>query len=157
MGESTTIREYVWASGDARIGNLCEIGSDVIAKQDAYIGEGVKINGKLVVSGTLDIGEKVEIAEGFEATGEIAVRNPMPVLRVHYHLFHDDAQDRKREGTRPDPRQPLYRRRREGGNPAHDPRPVKAEHEGLLGPLLNEDREEVQAARQHPGRFDRCP
>jgi predicted acyltransferase (DUF342 family) len=80
VGESTTIREYVWASGDARIGNLCEIGSDVIAKQDAYIGEGVKIAGKLVVSGALDIGEKAEIAEGFEATGEIAVRNPMPVL-----------------------------------------------------------------------------
>ena len=43
------------------------IGSDVIAKQDAYIGEGVKIPGRLVVSGTLDIGEKVEIAQGFEA------------------------------------------------------------------------------------------
>lgn len=80
VGESTKIREYVWANGDARIGNLCEIGSDVIAKQDAYIGEGVKIFGKLKVSGALDIGEKVEIAEGFEATGEIAVRNPMPVL-----------------------------------------------------------------------------
>ncbi len=80
VGESTKIREYVWANGDARIGNLCEIGSDVIAKEDAYIGEGVKINGKLVVSGTLDIGENVEIAQGFEATGEIAVRNPMPVL-----------------------------------------------------------------------------
>ena len=80
VGESTKIREYVWANGDARIGNLCEIGSDVIAKQDAYIGEGVRINGRLVVNGTLDIGENVEIAEGFEATGEIAVRNPIPVL-----------------------------------------------------------------------------
>ena len=80
VGESTKIREYVWANGDARIGNLCEIGSDVVAKQDAYIGEGVKIAGKLVVSGALDIGEKVEIAQGFEATGDIAVRNPMPVL-----------------------------------------------------------------------------
>lgn len=80
VGESTKIREYVWAEGDARIGNLCEIGSDVIAKQDAYIGEGVKIAGRLVVSGTLDIGENVEIGQGFEATGEIAVRNPMPVL-----------------------------------------------------------------------------
>jgi len=39
-----------------------------------------EIAGKLVVSGALDIGEKVEIAQGFEATGEIAVRNPMPVL-----------------------------------------------------------------------------
>ncbi|MFA5331702.1 MAG: polymer-forming cytoskeletal protein [Methanoregula sp.] len=80
VGESTKIREYVWANGDVRIGNICEIGSDVIAKQDAYIGEGVKISGKLKVNGALDIGEKVEIDEGFEATGEIAVRNPMPVL-----------------------------------------------------------------------------
>jgi predicted acyltransferase (DUF342 family) len=80
VGESTKIREYVWASGDARIGNWCEIGSDVIAKEDAYIGEGVRISGKLVVSGALDIGEKVEITDGFEAKGEIEVRNPMPVL-----------------------------------------------------------------------------
>jgi len=80
VGESSKIREYVWASGDARIGNWCEIGGDVIAKQDAYIGEGVKINGKLVVSGALDIGEKVEIRDGFEAKGSIEVRNPMPVI-----------------------------------------------------------------------------
>jgi Predicted acyltransferase len=80
VGESTKIREYVWANGDARIGNLCEIGSDVIAKENAYIGEGVHIAGKLAVNGALDIGENVEIAQGFEATGEIAVRNPMPVL-----------------------------------------------------------------------------
>jgi predicted acyltransferase (DUF342 family) len=79
VGESTKIREYVWASGDARIGNWCEIGSDVIAKEDAYIGEGVKINGKLAVNGALDIGEKVEIRDGFEAKGDIEVRNPMPV------------------------------------------------------------------------------
>jgi len=80
VGESTKIREYVWASGDARIGNWCEIGNDVIAKEDAYIGEGVKINGKLSVNGALDIGEKVEIKEGFEAKGDIEVRNPMPVF-----------------------------------------------------------------------------
>jgi len=80
VGESTKIREYVWANGDVRIGNWCEIGNDVVAKEDAYIGEGVKINGKLVVSGALDIGEKVEIKEGFEAKGDIEVRNPMPVF-----------------------------------------------------------------------------
>jgi len=80
VGESSKIREYVWANGDVRIGNLCEVGSDVIAKKDAYIGEGVKINGRLVVEGTLDIGEKVEIREGFEAKGPIEVRNPMPVF-----------------------------------------------------------------------------
>jgi len=79
VGESSKIREYVWASGDARIGNWCLIGSDVIAKGDAYIGEGVKITGKLEVHGALDIGEKVEIREGFEAKGDIAIRNPMPV------------------------------------------------------------------------------
>lgn len=80
VGDSTKIREYIWADGDARVGNWCEIGSDVIAKQDAYIGEGAKIAGRLKVAGTLDIGERVEIREGFEATGNIEVRNPMPVL-----------------------------------------------------------------------------
>ncbi|RPI37628.1 MAG: acyltransferase [Methanoregulaceae archaeon] len=80
VGESSKIREYVWASGDARIGNWCEIGSDVIAKEDAYIGEGVRINGRLEVNGALDIGEKVEIKEGFSARGNIEVRNPMPVF-----------------------------------------------------------------------------
>ncbi len=80
VGDSTKIREYIWAEGDARIGNWCEIGSDVIAKQDAYIGEGAKIGGRLKVTGTLDIGERVEIREGFTATGAIEVRNPMPVL-----------------------------------------------------------------------------
>jgi predicted acyltransferase (DUF342 family) len=80
VGESSKIREYVWANGDARIGNWCVIGSDVIAKGDAYIGEGVQINGKLAVNGALDIGEKVEIKEGFEAKGNIEVRNPMPVF-----------------------------------------------------------------------------
>jgi predicted acyltransferase (DUF342 family) len=80
VGESSKIREYVWASGDVRIGNWCEVGNDVIAKQDAYIGEGVKIAGKLEVNGTLDIGEKVEIGEGFEAKGNVEIRNPMPVF-----------------------------------------------------------------------------
>ena len=103
VGESTTIREYVWASGDARIGNLCEIGSDVIAKQDAYIGEGVKIPGKLVVSGTLDIGEKVEIAQGFRGDRRDCGAKPDAGARLYPHLPHDDAQDREREGTRPDP------------------------------------------------------
>jgi predicted acyltransferase (DUF342 family) len=80
VGDSTKIREYIWADGDARVGNWCEIGSDVVAKQDAYIGEGAKILGKLKVAGTLDIGERVEIREGFEATGAIEIRNPMPVI-----------------------------------------------------------------------------
>ncbi len=80
VGESSKIREYIWANGDVRIGNWCEVGNDVIARENAYIGEGVKIAGKLVVSGALDIGEKVEIREGFEAKGDVEVRNPMPVF-----------------------------------------------------------------------------
>jgi predicted acyltransferase (DUF342 family) len=105
VGESSKIREYVWASGDARIGNWCEIGNDVIAKKDAYIGEGVKINGKLEVNGELDIGEKVEIREGFEAKGNIEIRNPMPVfmfiiiyLMTLLHIQNEKELDRILDG-----------------------------------------------------------
>jgi predicted acyltransferase (DUF342 family) len=105
VGESSKIREYVWASGDARIGNWCEIGNDVIAKKDAYIGEGVKINGKLEVNGELDIGEKVEIKEGFEAKGNIEIRNPMPVfmfiiiyLMTLLHIQNEKELDRILDG-----------------------------------------------------------
>jgi predicted acyltransferase (DUF342 family) len=105
VGESSKIREYVWASGDARIGNWCEIGNDVIAKKDAYIGEGVRINGKLEVNGELDIGEKVEIREGFEAKGSIEIRNPMPVfmfiiiyLMTLLHIQNEKELDRILDG-----------------------------------------------------------
>lgn len=101
VGESSKIREYVWANGDVRIGNWCEIGSDVIAQEDAYIGEGVTINGKLAVNGALDIGEKVEIKEGFEAKGNIEIRNPMPVylfiiiyLMTLLHIENEKELDR---------------------------------------------------------------
>jgi len=105
VGESSKIREYVWANGDARIGNWCVIGNDVIAKEDAYIGEGVTINGKLEVSGELDIGEKVEIKEGFTAKGNIAIRNPMPVfmfiiiyLMTLLHIQNEKELDRILDG-----------------------------------------------------------
>jgi predicted acyltransferase (DUF342 family) len=105
VGESSKIREYVWASGDARIGNWCEIGNDVIAKEDAYIGEGVKIHGRLSVNGALDIGEKVEIRDGFEARGSIEVRNPMPVflfiiiyLMTLLHIENEKELDRILDG-----------------------------------------------------------
>ncbi|MDD1688773.1 MAG: acyltransferase, partial [Methanoregula sp.] len=29
VGESSKIREYVWANGDVRIGNWCDVGGDV--------------------------------------------------------------------------------------------------------------------------------
>ncbi len=105
VGESSKIREYVWASGDVRIGNWCEIGNDVIAKEDAYIGEGVRINGKLEVNGELDIGEKVEIKEGFKAKGTIEIRNPMPVfmfiiiyLMTLLHIENEKELDRILDG-----------------------------------------------------------
>lgn len=105
VGESSKIREYIWASGDVRIGNWCEIGNDVIAKEDAYIGEGVRINGKLEVNGELDIGEKVEIKEGFEAKGTIEIRNPMPVfmfiiiyLMTLLHIENEKELDRILDG-----------------------------------------------------------
>ena len=105
VGESSKIREYVWANGDARIGNWCEIGNDVIAKENAYIGEGVRINGKLEVNGALDIGEKVEIREGFEARGNIEIRNPMPVfmfiiiyLMTLLHIQNEKELDRILDG-----------------------------------------------------------
>jgi len=105
VGESSKIHEYVWANGDVRIGNWCEIGNDVIAKEDAYIGEGVRINGKLEVNGALDIGEKVEIRGGFEARGNIEVRNPMPVfmfiiiyLMTLLHLQNEQELDRILDG-----------------------------------------------------------
>ena len=105
VGESSKIHEYIWANGDARIGNWCEIGNDVIAKKDAYIGEGVKINGKLEVNGELDIGEKVEIREGFEAKGNIEIRNPMPVfmfiiiyLMTLLHIQNEKELDRILDG-----------------------------------------------------------
>ena len=105
VGESSKIREYVWANGDARIGNWCEIGNDVIAKEDAYIGEGVTIKGKLEVNGELDIGEKVEIREGFTAKGNIEIRNPMPVfvfiiiyLMTLLHIQNEKELDRILDG-----------------------------------------------------------
>jgi len=105
VGESSKIREYIWANGDARIGNWSEIGNDVIAKEDAYIGEGVRINGRLEVNGALDIGENVEIRGGFEARGNIEVRNPMPVfmfiiiyLMTLLHLQNEQELDRILDG-----------------------------------------------------------
>ncbi|MHB8051790.1 MAG: polymer-forming cytoskeletal protein [Methanoregula sp.] len=105
VGESSKIREYVWANVDVRIGNWCEIGNDVIAKEDAYIGEGVRINGKLEVNGALDIGEKVEIKEGFEARGNIEIRNPIPVfmfiiiyLMTLLHIENEKELDRILDG-----------------------------------------------------------
>ena len=68
------------AEGDLRIDNFCEIDGTVLCNGDAYLGEGVKIHGKLDVGGNMDIGDNVAIDKEFKAYGDIAIRNPMPVI-----------------------------------------------------------------------------
>jgi len=80
IADSCSLKGDIKAEGDLRIGNFCEIDGNIIAETDAFIGEGVVIRGKLTVTGNLDIGDNVTIEKGFEALGEIAVRNPMPVI-----------------------------------------------------------------------------
>lgn len=78
--EFSTMYGDVVAEGDLRIDNFCEVHGTVICNGDAYLGEGVKIHGKLTVSGNLDIGDNVTIDKEFKALGDIAIRNPMPVV-----------------------------------------------------------------------------
>jgi|GEM_PF-434230 len=68
------------AEGDLRIDNFCEVYGTVLCNGDAFLGEGVKIHGKLNVGGNLDIGDNVAIDKEFKAFGDIAIRNPMPVI-----------------------------------------------------------------------------
>ena len=78
--ELSTMHGDVVAEGDLRIDNFCEVHGTVICNGDAYLGEGVKIHGKLTVGGNLDIGDNVTIDKEFKALGDIAIRNPMPVV-----------------------------------------------------------------------------
>lgn len=78
--ELSTMHGDVVAEGDLRIDNFCEVFGTVICNGDAYLGEGVKIHGKLTVGGNLDIGDNVSIDKEFKAFGDIAIRNPMPVI-----------------------------------------------------------------------------
>lgn len=78
--ELSTMEGDVVAEGDLRIDNFCEVFGTVICNGDAYLGEGVKIHGKLTVGGNLDIGDNVTIDKEFKAFGDIAIRNPMPVI-----------------------------------------------------------------------------
>lgn len=78
--EFSTMQGDVVAEGDLRIDNFCEVHGTVICNGDAYLGEGVKIHGKLTVGGNLDIGDNVVIDKEFKALGDIAIRNPMPVV-----------------------------------------------------------------------------
>jgi predicted acyltransferase (DUF342 family) len=60
------------------------VAGNVLVGEDAYLGERVHIEGRLMVSGDLDIGDDVDIDEGFEASGWIVIRNPMPTLVFYF-------------------------------------------------------------------------
>ncbi len=80
ISELSTMHGDIVAEGDLRIDNFCEVHGTVLCNGDAYLGEGVKIHGKLSVGGNLDIGDNVVIDKEFKAYGDIAIRNPMPVV-----------------------------------------------------------------------------
>jgi predicted acyltransferase (DUF342 family) len=83
-GERVEFGRQIEADGDCRLDMWCTVDGSVLAGEDAYIGERVEINGQLLVSGDLDIGDDVTIEEGFEASGWIVTRNPVPVLVFYF-------------------------------------------------------------------------
>ena len=79
-GERVSFGGAIEAEGDCRLDMWSEVEGNVLAGEDAYLGERVHIAGRLVVGGDLDIGDDVDIDEGFEASGWIVIRNPMPTI-----------------------------------------------------------------------------
>ncbi|MCF2164038.1 MULTISPECIES: polymer-forming cytoskeletal protein [Halobacterium] len=100
-GERVSVDGDIEAAGDCRLDMWCEVTGNVLVEGDAYVGERTHITERLVVGGDLDIGDDVDIEEGFEASGWIVIRNPMPTLTffVMYltHLLRlgeaEDAQE----------------------------------------------------------------
>jgi predicted acyltransferase (DUF342 family) len=90
-GERAEFGGSIESVGDCRLDMWCEISGNVLVGADAYIGERTRIDGQLMVSGDLDIGDDVNIEEGFEASGWIVIRNPMPTIVFLFiylsHLF----------------------------------------------------------------------
>jgi predicted acyltransferase (DUF342 family) len=79
-GERVSFDGDIEAEGDCRLDMWCEVEGNVLVGEDAYLGERAHITGRLVVGGDLDIGDDVDIEEGFEASGWIVIRNPMPTI-----------------------------------------------------------------------------
>ena len=79
-GERVSFGGAIEAEGDCRLDMWSEVDGNVLAGENAYLGERVHIAGRLVVGGDLDIGDDVDIDEGFEASGWIVIRNPMPTI-----------------------------------------------------------------------------
>jgi predicted acyltransferase (DUF342 family) len=114
-GERVSVDGDIEAEADCRLDMWCEVDGNVLAEKDAYLGERAHITGRLVVGGDLDIGDDVDIEEGFEASGWIVIRNPMPTLTffVMYltHLLQlgeeEEAQDLVEELAADGDRDPL--------------------------------------------------
>ena len=88
-GERTRFGGHIEAEGDCRLDTWCTVADNVLVERDAYLGERVEIDGQLVVGGDLDIGDDVQIEEGFEASGWIVIRNPMPtIVFLFMYLTH---------------------------------------------------------------------
>ena len=83
-GERVRFGGDIEAEGDCRLDVWCDVGGNVLVGEDAYLGERVHIGGRLMVSGDLDIGDDVDIEEGFEASGWIVIRNPVPTLVFYF-------------------------------------------------------------------------
>ncbi|MFC3478617.1 polymer-forming cytoskeletal protein [Halobacterium litoreum] len=100
-GERVSFDGDIEAEGDCRLDMWCDVDGNVLVEQDAYLGERAHITGRLVVGGDLDIGDDVDIEEGFEASGWIVIRNPMPTITffVMYltHLLHLGEEDEAQE------------------------------------------------------------
>jgi len=79
-GERVRFGGDIEAEGDCRLDMWCDVAGNVLVGEDAYFGERVHVGGRLMVSGDLDIGDDVAIDEGFEASGWIVIRNPMPTI-----------------------------------------------------------------------------
>ena len=79
-GERVRFGGGIEAEEDCRLDMWCDVAEDVLVGENAYLGERVHVGGQLKVAGDLDIGDDVDIEEGFEASGWIVIRNPMPTI-----------------------------------------------------------------------------
>ena len=79
-GERVEFGGDIEADGDCRLDTWCDVAGNVLVGGDAYLGERAHIGGELRVAGNVDIGDDVQIDEGFEASGWIVIRNPMPTI-----------------------------------------------------------------------------
>jgi len=114
-GERVRFGGDIEVEGDCRLDMWCDVGGNALVGADAYLGERVHVDGRLVVGGDLDIGDDVQIDDGFEASGWIVIRNPMPtiVFFVVYltHLLRlgeeEEAEELVEELTREPDAEPL--------------------------------------------------